>query len=102
MVANIAAELVWLRSLLFEIGIPHHRASQLWCDNVDVVYMTTNPNFHATMKHIEVYFHFVHDMVWRDHIKVEFVLSKNQMTNASPSHFLKITSITFSMLEGVK
>lgn len=80
-VAGTTSKLVLLRFLLFEIGIPHYAAPRLWCENVGVVYLTANPVFHAKMKHIEVDFHFVCDMVWRGHLDVKFVSSNDQIVD---------------------
>lgn len=62
-VVDTAVELVWLGSLLFEIGFPSRHPSQLWCNNMGVVYLTLNPFFHVKMKHVEVDLHFVREMV---------------------------------------
>lgn len=47
------------------------------------------------MKHIEVDFHFVSDMVQRGHLKVEFVSSKDKLADAftkplSKDHFNRL------------
>jgi hypothetical protein len=57
--ANATAELIWVESLLTELGVKFCRPSCLWCDNLGVTYLSTNPVFHARAKHIEIYFHFV-------------------------------------------
>lgn len=35
--------------------------------------------FHAQMKHVEINFHFVHDMVRLGHLDVRFISSKDQL-----------------------
>lgn len=75
--------MVSLRSLLYEIGIPHHQASRLLCDTyIGTIYLMTNPIFHARMKHIKVDFHFVHDMNRQRHLDVRFVSSNHQIIDA--------------------
>ncbi|GKB93301.1 ribonuclease H-like domain-containing protein, partial [Tanacetum coccineum] len=62
-VANVVAEIAWLRNLLRELHSPLSTATLVYCDNVNAVYMSANPVQHQRMKHIEIDIHFVCDMV---------------------------------------
>jgi hypothetical protein len=93
-IANVTAELIWVQSLLKELGVFQSRPPILWCDNLGATYLTSNPVFHARTKHIEVDFHFVREQVGRKAMQVRFISSKDQiadiMTKAlSRSPFLK-------------
>ena len=66
--ANGTAELVWLQSLLSELYIYYTHPATLWCDNIGAIYLSSNPVFHARMKHIELDFHFVRELVKNDKI----------------------------------
>jgi histone deacetylase 1/2 len=61
--ANATAELIWVQSLLKELGVSQPCPPVLWCDNIGVTYLSSNPVFHARMKHIEVDYHFVRERV---------------------------------------
>jgi hypothetical protein len=50
--ANTMAEIMWLQTLLVELGIPHRLAASLWCDNLGATYLSANPLFHARTKHV--------------------------------------------------
>jgi histone deacetylase 1/2 len=52
--ANATAEVMWIQTLLMELGVRAPRAAKLWCDNIGAKYLSTNPVFHAISKHIEV------------------------------------------------
>jgi hypothetical protein len=52
--ANAIVEVIWLQTLLKELGVPQPRAASLWCDNIGAMYLSANPVFHARTKHIEV------------------------------------------------
>jgi histone deacetylase 1/2 len=61
--ANATAEIIWMESLLGELGIRRNQVSCLWCDNMGATYLSANPIFHARTKHIEIDFHFVRERV---------------------------------------
>jgi histone deacetylase 1/2 len=62
-VANAVAEGTWIRQLLHELHRPSPQATVVFCDNVSVVHMSTNPVEHQRTKHIEVDLHFICDRV---------------------------------------
>jgi len=62
-VANAVAETTWLHQLLGEL---HHLvlcATVVYCGNISVVYLSSNPVQHQCTKHIEIDLHFVRDKV---------------------------------------
>jgi histone deacetylase 1/2 len=79
--ANATAELVWVQSLLRELGVPQGRPPVLWCDNIGATYLSANPVFHARTKHIEVDFHFVRERVSRKQLQIRFISSKDQVAD---------------------
>ena len=62
-VANGVAEATWLRQLLQELRAPLRHATLVYCDNISVVYMTSNSVQHQCTKHIEIDLHFVRERV---------------------------------------
>jgi hypothetical protein len=79
--ANALNEVIWVQSVLAELGINLPRSPCLWCDNLGATYMTANPRFHGRTKHIEIDFHFVHERVaWRQ-LDVRFISSADQVAD---------------------
>lgn len=69
-VANVVAEVTWLRNLLLELHCPLPKASIIFCDNISAVYLSTNPVQHQRIKHVEIDIHFVRERVALGQIKV--------------------------------
>jgi hypothetical protein len=58
-VANGVAEAIWLRQLLHELQTPSSRCTLVNCDNISVVYLSTNPVQHQRTKHVKIDLHFI-------------------------------------------
>uniref|UniRef100_A0A2N9GEP2 Reverse transcriptase Ty1/copia-type domain-containing protein n=1 Tax=Fagus sylvatica TaxID=28930 RepID=A0A2N9GEP2_FAGSY len=80
-VAHASTEIIWLRSLLFELGLVSSTPPLLWCDNIGATYLTANPLFHARTKHIEIDVDFVRDLVASKALSIRFISSKDQLAD---------------------
>ncbi|GJW68213.1 ribonuclease H-like domain-containing protein [Tanacetum coccineum] len=69
-VANAVAETCWLRNLLRELHTPLSITTIVYCDNVSVVYLSSNPVQHQRTKHIKIDIYFVRDLVSMVQIRV--------------------------------
>jgi len=73
--AQAAAEILWIQSLLQELQIPS-RVPQIYCDNMSAVSLAHNPVLHSRTKHMELDIFFVR----------EKVLSKTLLVSHVPAH----------------
>lgn len=80
-VANAAAELRWICSLLTELGVILPEKPAIYCDNIGATYLSANPVFHSRMKHIAIDFHFVRGQVQNGILRVAHVSSKDQLAD---------------------
>jgi hypothetical protein len=80
-VANATAEIMWIQTLLKEIGIQAPPAARLWCDNLGAKYLSSNPVFHARTKHIEVDYHFVRERVMKILLQIDFIPTGDQVAD---------------------
>jgi hypothetical protein len=92
-IANATVEVMWVHTLLQELGVKNPPAARLWCDNIGEKYLLANPVFHARTKHIEVDYHFVRERVTQKLLEIEFVSSGDQVadgfTKALPVRLLE-------------
>lgn len=58
--------------------LPIQKASVVFCDNVSVVYLSSNPVQHHRTKHVEIDIHFVRERVALGLIRVLHVPSSQQ------------------------
>jgi len=79
--ANATAELIWVQSLLGELGVPQPKVPSLWCDNIGATYLSANPVFHARTKHIEVDYHFVRQQVADKQLQVRIFSTDDQVAD---------------------
>jgi hypothetical protein len=77
--AMATTELLWLQSLLSELGIKPTSPPVLWCDNLDATFLAANPVLHAITKHIEINFHSIRDQIAQKRLAVKFISSAYQL-----------------------
>ncbi|KAL8136771.1 hypothetical protein V2J09_002772 [Rumex salicifolius] len=80
-VVNAIAEACWLSSLVKELSSQLSSAIVVFCDNVSVVYMSSNPIQHHHTKHIEIDVHFVREKNALGEAKVLHVPTSRQFAD---------------------
>jgi hypothetical protein len=58
-IANDLAEATWLRQLLHELRTSPSWCTFIYCDNISVVYLSTNLIQHQCTRHIEIDLYFI-------------------------------------------
>ena len=75
--ANFAGdEAVWLRKLLGELGYEFDYASTLHIDNKSAIQVARNPEHHGRMKHMDLRFYWLRDMVDAGLIRVDYIATE--------------------------
>lgn len=91
-------EVLWLRQLLTEFGIPHDHPTTLWCDNQSAIHISRNLVEHQRTKHIEIHMHFIRQLIEDGALNLEYFLTEAQVEDiftkplASP-RFLQLRSM---------
>jgi hypothetical protein len=79
--ANGVAEACWLRQLLQELHAPLTKSTLVYCDNVNAVYLSTNPIQHQRTMHVEIDLHFVRERVAIGDVRVLHVPTISQFAD---------------------
>jgi hypothetical protein len=53
----------------------------IFCDNQSCIKMTENLVFHDKMKHIEIQYHYIHDLVQKGVLKLQYVGTDKQVAD---------------------
>jgi hypothetical protein len=77
--AHTASKMLWVRSLLRDLGIDVSTPMQMFCDNQAAIFIANNPVFHERTKHIEVDCHFIRDLLMRKQIVIPYVRFDDQL-----------------------
>jgi hypothetical protein len=64
-----------------ELHNPLSRATLVHWDNVNAIYLSTNPVQHQCTKHVEIYLYFVHERVTVGDVRVLHVPMTSQFTD---------------------
>jgi hypothetical protein len=52
--ADATTKVMWVQTVLNDLHVSCPRSARLWCDNMGIKYLASNPIFHGRMKHIKV------------------------------------------------
>jgi hypothetical protein len=66
-------EAIWLRKLLTGLFNLDMESTVILCDNQSCIKMMKNLVFHDKSKHIEIWYHYICDMVQRGDVKLQYV-----------------------------
>ncbi|KAL6348769.1 hypothetical protein AAG906_033425 [Vitis piasezkii] len=80
-VAATTSEINWICSLLTELGVTLPTPPVIYCDNVGVIYLRSNPVFHSRMKYVAIDYHFIRDQVQSGALRVTHISSTDQLAN---------------------
>jgi hypothetical protein len=80
-ISSACSEVLWLRGLLGELGVPQFSPTCLHADNTNAIQLATNPVFHERSKHIEVDCHSIREEVAQNVINLPHVLTNLQIAD---------------------
>jgi hypothetical protein len=78
---SASCEAIWLRKLLTGLFDLEMEATTILCDNQSCIKMTENPVFHDRLKHIEIRYHYIREMVQRGALKLQYISTDEQVAD---------------------
>ena len=78
-VADTAYQVVWLKRILKDLGIPIMEPILLYWKHMSNIHQARNLVFHAETKHIEVHYHFIREQVLAGDVDLQHI-STNLLT----------------------
>ena len=85
-----AANLRWISNLLGELDYSSTQTPVIYCDNVGVTNLYSNPVFHSHMKHVALDYRFIHEQVQNGDLRVTHVAFADQLVDALTKHLPRI------------
>lgn len=79
---NAMCDVVWVRSLLTELGLCPSHVHVLWCDNTITISIVVNLVQHAKMKHVELDLFFVREKVSQGIVQLKHIPGSDQIADA--------------------
>jgi hypothetical protein len=78
---SASCEAIWLRKLLTSLFDLEMRETVILCDNHSCIKMTENLVFHDSLKHIEIRYRYIRDMVQRGALKLQYISMDEQVVD---------------------
>jgi len=79
--AQASRELMWLRSIMSELGFAPDKPITLYGDNQASISIAKNPVGHTRAKQIDIRFHYLRELVERDIISIEYIATNSMLAD---------------------
>ena len=79
--SSASQESVWICTLLTNFFVQILEPTMIHYDNQSCVQMPVNPVLHNKTKHIEIRYHFIHDLVQKGAVKLQYIPTDDQTSD---------------------
>ena len=74
---SYCTQLLWMQKLPFDYGIRQEHLT-IYCDNTCAINISKNPVQHSQTKHIEIWYHFIRELVEDGTLTLKFIHTDDQ------------------------
>jgi hypothetical protein len=99
--ASCACQAVWLRRMLENLDHASAETTIIYCDNSSTIKLSKNPIMHGRSKHIDVRFHFLHDLTRDGVVTLLHCRSQEQLADIMTKPLPRVVFEKLRMLMGV-
>ena len=78
----VATKLQWVKSLLLKLLVLVESSLTLFSDNLGVTYLSANPIFHSSIKHLAIDYHFIRSLVQLSNLRIVHVFTGDGLVDA--------------------
>ena len=78
---SYACQGVWMRRVLEKLGHSQGKCTTVLCDNSSTIKLSKNPVMHGRSKHIDVMFHFLHDLTRDGVVELKHCVTQEQVAD---------------------
>ena len=79
--SNATCEIIWLRTLLHEMGFEQSHATVLYCDNQPAIDLAHDTGINTRTKHIDIAHHFMRDHIEQHRLRVLHMPTDRQLAD---------------------
>lgn len=97
-----SCEVIWLKEILIELNLPIDGPITLYEDNQSCISIVSDVRDHKRVKHIDIRYNHIRDLVSQNKIKIEFISSENQLADIMTKGLVAVTFIRLRELLGLK
>lgn len=100
--SQAAREMMWLRSLLYELGFNPKGATTIFCDNQAAIAIAKNPVAHTRSKQIDIRFHYVRELVERNVLHAQYTPTSTMLADGLTKALAPVNIARFHTLFGLR
>jgi len=100
--SQAAREMMWLRSLLYELGFDPMGATTIFCDNQAAIAIAKNPVADTRSKQIDIRFHYVRELVERDELHAQYIPTSTMLADGLTKALSPVNIARFHTLFGLR